>query len=610
MSIAVGLLLGFCVVALILSALVHALNETFKAAGSVRQGILDRIGRKSLGRKAKIAAELLVNAKPFPTNDTELLRLQTYRPTVSVEHAVHASYESGHDFLFSSLRVAAIRADISEVPSLLVCSQQPPYLSYFNLLKERIRYPVPEPARPSIPPSPPTWSPWSLEAEEPHIDVPYYVGWRSIFNGIVTRVHEKEEHSVRDAAKRRAELLQELVARNALAKQEAQRAAQRHGAAIAAGDKAWNKEIGDHERNAAQYRAAMQADAQRVQQLQELCDSPGRKGLVSRIDLAMRTMAIAPWVSRESQTEFDDATGVLVHDHRFPDLSSIHWFKMVEQRRRSQPANVLEEKPATQREVKEVARVVYPALCLRLAAEISRLDREDLVKGIAVNGWVDYTDKATGQRKRAFCATFFGTRQQVDDLNLREVDPVLAFGKLKGQASPPTEMTPLMPIVRLDTNDPRFVEAREVLSRMVAGENLATMDWEDFEHLCRELFERAFASVGAEVKVTQASRDQGVDAVVFDPDPLRGGKIIIQAKRYTNTVDVSAVRDLYGAVVSEGATKGILVTTSQYGPDSYAFAKDKPLSLLNGRELLGLLEKHGYKFRIDLAEAKALASGA
>ena len=60
------------------------------------------------------------------------------------------------------------------------------------------------------------------------------------------------------------------------------------------------------------------------------------------------------------------------------------------------------------------------------------------------------------------------------------------------------------------------------------------MDWDDFEHLVRQLFEREFAaSVGAEVKVTRASRDYGVDAIVFDPDPIRGGKYVIQAKRYT-----------------------------------------------------------------------------
>ena len=132
------------------------------------------------------------------------------------------------------------------------------------------------------------------------------------------------------------------------------------------------------------------------------------------------------------------------------------------------------------------------------------------------------------------------------------------------------------------------------------------MDWEEFEHLIRELFEQEFNQNGGEVKITQASRDGGVDAVAFDPDPIRGGKIVIQAKRYTNTVGVSAVRDLYGTVMNEGATKGILVTTADYGPDAYDFAKNKPLTLLSGGNLLHLLEKHGHKVRIDLREAKQI----
>jgi restriction system protein len=132
------------------------------------------------------------------------------------------------------------------------------------------------------------------------------------------------------------------------------------------------------------------------------------------------------------------------------------------------------------------------------------------------------------------------------------------------------------------------------------------MDWEDFEHLIREVFEKEFSQAGGEVKITQASRDGGVDAVAFDPDPIRGGKIVIQAKRYTNTVGVSAVRDLYGTVVNEGATKGILVTTSDYGPDAYAFAKGKPLTLLSGSNLLHLLEKHGHRATIDVKAAKQI----
>jgi restriction system protein len=69
---------------------------------------------------------------------------------------------------------------------------------------------------------------------------------------------------------------------------------------------------------------------------------------------------------------------------------------------------------------------------------------------------------------------------------------------------------------------------------------------------------------------------------------------------------VAAVRDLYGTVINEGANKGILVTTSDYGPDAYEFAKGKPLVLLNGGNLLHMLERHGHKARIDLQEAKKM----
>ena len=97
--------------------------------------------------------------------------------------------------------------------------------------------------------------------------------------------------------------------------------------------------------------------------------------------------------------------------------------------------------------------------------------------------------------------------------------------------------------------------------------------------------------------------------MIFDPDPLRGGKTIIQAKRYTTTVELSAVRDLYGTIQAEGANKGILVTTSNYGPDAYDFAKDKPITLLNGSNLLHYLAQHGYRARIDIKEARELLQG-
>jgi restriction system protein len=164
------------------------------------------------------------------------------------------------------------------------------------------------------------------------------------------------------------------------------------------------------------------------------------------------------------------------------------------------------------------------------------------------------------------------------------------------------EVVPIEPHIRLDKDDRRFVEGKEVLGTIHQGQNLATMDWQDFEHLIRELFAKEFSRNGAEVKITRASQDRGVDAVAFDPDPLRGGKFVIQAKRYTNVVDVSAVRDLWGTVMNEGAARGILVTTSKFGRDAYEFVANKPLTLIDGQNLLALLAKHGYRFKIEVGE--------
>jgi restriction system protein len=57
-------------------------------------------------------------------------------------------------------------------------------------------------------------------------------------------------------------------------------------------------------------------------------------------------------------------------------------------------------------------------------------------------------------------------------------------------------------------------------------------------------------------------------------------------------VGVSAVRDLFGTLQNEGASKGILVTTSGYGQASYEFAKNKPIELIDGSGLLFLLAEH------------------
>jgi len=110
----------------------------------------------------------------------------------------------------------------------------------------------------------------------------------------------------------------------------------------------------------------------------------------------------------------------------------------------------------------------------------------------------------------------------------------------------------------------------------------------EFENLIRNGIQK----VGFETRQTRPSREGGVDCVAYDPRPILGGKVVIQAKRYKNTVGVSAVRDLSDLCTTKGASKGILVATSGYGQASFEFAEGKPLELLSGSALLYLLSEH------------------
>lgn len=303
------------------------------------------------------------------------------------------------------------------------------------------------------------------------------------------------------------------------------------------------------------------------------------------------------------QLEYKPETGILLIEYELPAPSQIPRTKEV---RYVQSRDEFTEISLSPSEESRLYDSVVYQIALRTLHEVFTSDAVGAIESVVFNGRVHGLDATTGHHVQNCIMSLQASREEFARLNLAFVDPKACFKKLKGiAASTLHSLSPVAPVVAINRQDARFVEGYAVADS-IEGFNLAAMDWEDFEHLIREIFAKEFDRDGGEVKVTRASRDGGVDAVAFDPDPIRGGKIVIQAKRYTHTVGVAAVRDLYGTVINEGASKGILVTTADYGPDAYEFAKDKPLTLLNGGNLLHLLSKHGRQARIELAEARRI----
>jgi restriction system protein len=330
-------------------------------------------------------------------------------------------------------------------------------------------------------------------------------------------------------------------------------------------------------------------------------EKSNKEDVVRRLNYIVGTIKLPLAIPHNWEIDFDPKENIAVIELELPDVVHNPPLKRVKLK------NDVVNKSLNQSEKKEIIPNIHPAIILRSAYEIFRNDISGTIKLLVLNGWIEFDDPKTGINTKAYTASLMLEKKQIENINLQKIDPLTAFISLKGKsAGKLVEVVPITPVMSLNKKDKRFITTTEVLNKLGSETNLASMDWQDFESLIAELFEKEFAKEGAEVKVTQASRDRGVDAVIFDPDPIRGGKIIVQAKRYANTVDVSAVRDLCAVVKKEGAIKGILVTTSTYGGDAYQFANNEPVTLLNGAELLGLLKKHGYTFRINLEEAKKL----
>ena len=352
------------------------------------------------------------------------------------------------------------------------------------------------------------------------------------------------------------------------------------------------------------YLAKQQARNNKVDEHRTLWQAHDTNAVEAYCDIVLSRSSYDDCCPQEFELEHNRDNRMLVVDYQLPPpdaLPTLSEVKYVISRKEFTEKGL----PVT-RQRKMYDTLLYQ-VTLRTLHELFEADTVEALDAVVFNGFVTSIDKGTGKQVTACILSVQATREEFEAINLEHVEPKTCFRRLKGVGSTKLHsVTPVPPLQTLSRDDSRFVADQDVIDALDEGDNLAVMDWEEFEHLIREVFGKEFSGDGGEVKVTQASRDGGVDAVAFDPDPIRGGKIVIQAKRYTNTVGVAAVRDLYGTVMNEGAMKGILVTTSSYGPDAYTFAADKPITLLDGSHLLHLLERHGHKARIDLAEAKKL----
>lgn len=259
-------------------------------------------------------------------------------------------------------------------------------------------------------------------------------------------------------------------------------------------------------------------------------------------------------------------------------------------------------------DVRNAYEQVVARLTLRTLAEAFDATSPGLVTKVSFNGFVATKDRATGRAIHPCLASVSVVRERFEHLVLDEpeLDPAACLRYLNALVSAqPLDFEAVRPVVEFDLSRYKFIEEVDVISGLDSRPDLLDLTPGEFEQLVRSLFE-ARGGVEKWVRVTQGSRDEGVDALVTIKDPLVSGLYVIQAKRYSKVVGLESVHALAGVMAEHKAIKGILVTTAWVGDASRKFAENHRIEIIEGRDLMWLLKEYLDKdVRIGLAKVPA-----
>jgi restriction system protein len=256
--------------------------------------------------------------------------------------------------------------------------------------------------------------------------------------------------------------------------------------------------------------------------------------------------------------------------------------------------DLIQAEPRKPAEVNKLYEKLIGRVALRTLAEAFDVAPATLVGGIVFNGYVSAKDRATGKPVRPLLLSVQAMRDAFAEIVLDEpeLDPKACLrGYLNALISPhPWDLVPVEPVLKFDLSKYKFVEEMDVIAGLDSRPDLLALSPGEFEHLTRKLFE----AMGMKSWKTQDSKDDGVDAVAVNEDPIVGGLCIIQAKRYSKIVGVEAVHALAGVMEDKNAAKGVLVTTSWVGKASRDFAarNGSRIEIIEGRHLKSLLREH------------------
>ena len=124
---------------------------------------------------------------------------------------------------------------------------------------------------------------------------------------------------------------------------------------------------------------------------------------------------------------------------------------------------------------------------------------------------------------------------------------------------------------------------RKLLDNQKGLESIRSLSWKEFEELVGEAYRRQGYTVREN---PGAGPDGGIDLVL----KKGGNTYLVQCKQWRSwKIGVKVVREMYGLLAAQHAAGAIIITSGIFTQEAKNFASEKPIDLVEGRELADLV---------------------
>ncbi len=177
-------------------------------------------------------------------------------------------------------------------------------------------------------------------------------------------------------------------------------------------------------------------------------------------DMVLSNSEYPGWVPKQWELAVDAESATLLVDYVLPapdGMPRVAEIKYVQAR------DAFEEKPLTEAKLNKLYDSMVYQVALRTLHELFEADAVGALRTVVFNGVVRSVDPATGRTQTSYIVSVKANKEAFGAFNLAQVDPKACFKGLKGVGdSKLHSLTAVTPIARIDPDDGRIVEAREM----------------------------------------------------------------------------------------------------------------------------------------------------